>query len=653
MVKSKAQVSESVGFISRIDFGSPGYRRGLLELAFDVFRKEKVKFIVLVTGLVSTPALKPLLTQHKTKEDKLALIHSFAEDLANDIPRLTHEDGKPVKIYIVTSQATTYDSWLGREVAARMHILRPKDIFFRGESSARFVLPRLGRDIWALAPVKAAWRGDYFSTVPERIIRDKQKQSSQKYPDVYVVGGTASAILRPQGEMPRPYISLPALHRIMEVNTSENQIGVTVLEIFKDTAEPFEKNYSFKDMVSPESERSNVIVPDTLPKLQQDILNELKRMGPSTVGLLEDALPPSRETIEKAIVAINASGFKPQIMHNEKAGEYQFDPVWFQSELKYNLPADESVSEDRMLAFSCLHAGSVYTEMKFFANSVPEFMLRHNIDILIGCGDFIQGLKHDLATSGETIDGTNYTDHERLSSKLVNAVITKVFDARFSDGLAKLSQRAKKSSAIIENLINASLIRFYYINGNHDEWVVPLGMSPLAIFHRDLLGGVTSDIYAILTEHGVTVDSNFLKTTIEDHIVKTKIFALPLTGLTVDVSHPHMGRASTSSLRSQEMLRKSQCHICMIGNFHIAIKTAQWDSVLGQRIAMQQGSIVWKTNFEDGKTKLLDVVVAYLRVKSANGRIFMTEAMYYGSGTENPDLSKSDPLEGVLKNLNI
>ena len=608
---------------------------------------------MLVAGLVSTPALKPLLAQHKSKEDKLALIASFAKELAEDIPHLTTEDGKPVKIYIVTSQATTYDSWLGREVASLLHNLRPKDIFFRGEGSARFILPRLSRDLWVLAPVKAAWRGEYFSTVPERLIKDKEKQSSQKFPDVWVVGGTASALLRPRGEMKRPYISLPALHRIMEVNTSENQIGVTVLEIFKDTPEPFPRNYTFKDLVSNENERANVVVSDTLPKLQQDILNELKRMGPVTIGMLEDVLPPMRDTIEKAILAINAGGFKPQVVFDEKGGQYQFDPIWFQKELDYNLPDPESVREDIMLAFSCLHAGSVYTEMKFFSNSVPEFMLRHNINILIGCGDFIQGLKHDLPFSGETIDGTNYTDHERLSAKLVNAVITKVFDARFSEGLRKLTAKAKKSSTIVQNLINDSLLNFFYINGNHDEWVVPLGMNPLAIFHRDLISGVMSDIYALLVENGITVDSDFLRGAVENHIVKTKIFSLPSSGLRVDVSHPHMGRASTSSLRSQEMLRKSGCHICMIGNFHIAIKVEQWDSELGQRVAMQQGSIVWKTNFEDGKTKLLDVVVAYLRVRAANGRIFMTEATYYGTGVENPDLSKSDPLADVLKDLNI
>lgn len=39
--------------MSRIDFGSPGFRQGLLELAADRFRQEDVSFVVLVGGLVA------------------------------------------------------------------------------------------------------------------------------------------------------------------------------------------------------------------------------------------------------------------------------------------------------------------------------------------------------------------------------------------------------------------------------------------------------------------------------------------------------------------------------------------------------------------------------------------------------------------------
>src|SRR3989344_2024851 len=647
MVKSKARVSESVGFISRIDFGSPGYRRGLLELAFDVFRKEKVRFIVIAGGLVSSPNLRPTLTANKKPEEKEALFQEWAHELAEAIPHLTNEDGKPVKIYIITSHALNYDGVIGKEIAIRLHDLRPQDILYQGEGSARFPMPKMGKIISVLVPIKASWRGGYYSTVVQRLIDDKEKQSAQKFPDIYVIGGTASSILRPKGEMKRPHISLPALHNLKEVNTSENQVGIRVLEVFKDSPEPLVRTYSCKDLVSYENERASVLVPDSLPKVQQDILNELKRQGPASIGMLEDALQPSRETIEKAIKAINANGFNPRIIFDETSGKYQFDSEWFARELRYSLPEGDGVGDDRVLAFSCLHAGSVYTEMKFFVNEVPDLILRHNVRTLIDCGDNIQGLKHDLSASGEVIDGTNYTDHERLAANLCAAVITKVFSVRFTAAIGKMNIRAKQSRAVITQAINDSLLLFNYIDGNHDEWVVPLGMSSLAIFRLTLIEEVVSEIYSILIQNKISFEGDFLKDIVEKHIVKSKILSLPSSGLTVDVSHPHMGRASTSSLRSQEMLRKSQCHICMIGNFHTAIAIEQWDSEFGQRVAIQQCSIVWKTGFEEGHTKILDVVVSYLHVKSANGRIFMTEAMYYGSGTENPDLSKSDPLEGI------
>ncbi len=647
---SSSARSENVGFLSRIDFGSLGFRRGLLELAFEVFRQEKVRFVVLAGGLISYPALRPQLP--RSAEEREIAIDDWAKDLAEAIPHLYDERGKPVKIYIVTSPAPNFDSWLGEDIARRLHNLRPDDIFYRGKEGARFPLKKQGKDFWVILPTRGAWRGQYFSTVSERLIDDKQKQSSQRLPDLWVTGCGASSIVRPKGEMKRPYISLPALHRLMEITTSENQIGVRVVEFFTGGSEPMIRTYSFKDFVSNENERAAIALPEGLPKTQVNILQELKVKGPVTIGMLEDALPPARAHIERTIGVINAGGFEPKIVQDEQSGLYQFDPKWFQNELRYSLPPKEDVREDTMVAFSCLHAGSVFTEYKFFVNAIPEFMLRHNVNILVGCGDFIEGLKHDLNLRGEVINGTNYTDHEALAARLVGTVIVKVFKERFTAELGKHSGRAL-SPAALTRILDKALLRFFYIDGNHDEWVVALGVQSLAIFRRDLIDFLMNNISAILHEKGVSAEVDFLRTLIENHVVKTKIFQLPSTGVCVEASHPHMGRATTSSLRTQEMLRKSRCHISQIGNFHIAIAVEQWDSELGQRVGMQHGSIVWKTGFEEGKTKLLDVVVGYLRVKTINQRIFMSEIMYYGSGVENPDLSKVDPLQGLLSELNI
>lgn len=46
-----------IGLVSRIDYGSDGFRQGLLELAAEIFRKENVHFVVLAGGLVSGRAV--------------------------------------------------------------------------------------------------------------------------------------------------------------------------------------------------------------------------------------------------------------------------------------------------------------------------------------------------------------------------------------------------------------------------------------------------------------------------------------------------------------------------------------------------------------------------------------------------------------------
>ena len=47
-----------IGFFSRIDFGSEGFRLGLIKLAVEKFVEEKVNFVVLGGGLVLEKALK-------------------------------------------------------------------------------------------------------------------------------------------------------------------------------------------------------------------------------------------------------------------------------------------------------------------------------------------------------------------------------------------------------------------------------------------------------------------------------------------------------------------------------------------------------------------------------------------------------------------
>ena len=103
---------ETVGLMSRIDYMSPGFRRGLIEAAFQVFEDRNVRFVELHGGLVSAPHIKQYLRQFRGKElteRKAALPEEIAQHLKEALPRLHDERGRLVKIYIVTSPAVNYD----------------------------------------------------------------------------------------------------------------------------------------------------------------------------------------------------------------------------------------------------------------------------------------------------------------------------------------------------------------------------------------------------------------------------------------------------------------------------------------------------------------------------------------------------------------
>ena len=58
------QKGAKIGFFSRIDYGSKGFRRAVLNAGYDEFRKEKVHFLVLAGGLISEKAISREMRMH-------------------------------------------------------------------------------------------------------------------------------------------------------------------------------------------------------------------------------------------------------------------------------------------------------------------------------------------------------------------------------------------------------------------------------------------------------------------------------------------------------------------------------------------------------------------------------------------------------------
>ncbi|OGC38266.1 hypothetical protein A2V54_02140 [candidate division WWE3 bacterium RBG_19FT_COMBO_53_11] len=686
--------SETIGLMSRLDWGSPGFRQGLIELAFQHFEKEGVRFVILAGGLVSYPHLKRqtgniemLLNlweeefggdfaedeevegaedaegetvdakdadddhgednQKPSRKERIAqarqiLFDRWAEEIAETLPKLHNSSGHLVRIYIVTSPAPNYDGWIGREIARRLTAYRP-DIRYWGEESVQLPLKYQNKIVWVLGPEKASWRSKYFSTAVDRLIEDEEKQTSQALPDLWVVGCTASSLQRPKGEKKRPYISVPALHRLKGINTAENQVGIRVVEFFPQ-GHFLARNYNFKDYTA--QERRWIPDPEGTP-MQKSIVAELKSKGAMTIGMLEDALQVSRQEISEALEALNQSGYKPDIYLDEDSQLYDFNSTWLQTELKYPMVAEDTCREDTLLNFGCLHAGSVFTEYEFFVNEVPKIMLRQGSKVLVGCGDLIEGLEHDLDKRGETMAGMNYTNMERLAAWMIGQVILKVFETRFDEALRNFKEKAPGRKQL-RSLVEECLVTFLYREGNHDAWVLKRGVIPLAVFGPSLVSDLANGIAKILKERRLKLPG--LHGIAEAKVRYGEVHQLP-SGMGVTLLHPFMARALTSSLRAQQTLELAKTPVVISANFHVAINVDQWDSDFGQRVAQQVGSIVWKTEFEHGKLKTLDVGVGHVRILSHEGRILMTESAFFSEGTRREEHRNEELLLKFMDSL--
>lgn len=666
--------SEKVVLTSRIDWGSPGFRRGELELALAISRLEEAEFVNLAGGLISYPHLKDQLTsaalddlwaekwgsdytrkRRPARKERIARakdwrLNQWADELARVLPQLKIR-GRYVKIYIVTSPASNYDGKIGAEVARRLAERRP-DIRFWGEESARFRLKRQATVFWTLTPRKASWRSEYFSTAVDRLIKDKERQTSESLPDLWVVGCTASALQRPRGERKRPYASVPALHRLGEVHTAENQVGVTVVEFLPPTNSErafLVRNYSLKDPVAGEFRA----MPSPLPsfELGQRVIAVLREQ-PATLGELEDILRVPRKQIAAEIERLNASTYEPKVVLRANS-EYRFSPDWIRNDLRYGLPPRDGLVEDTLLAFACLHASSPYTEYRFFLEEVPKLILQHRVQTLVGAGDFIQGLEHDLDKRGEVILGLNYTQQEYFAAKLVGEVLLHVFRERFRKALPKPSKSGKPrvNRPGLQKLIEASLVSFLYQEGNHDAWLKRRGVTPLTTFHATLVETLNGGVEKSLMGYDLQPPTS-IREIVRKKVQRGEQHTLP-SGLGLTIYHPHMSRAKTCSLRIQQMLEKSDSPIVIGGNFHVAIATGQWESELGQRLGLQVGTILWMSEHEDKQLKNLDTGVAVARILSYKGRVYMTETLFSNEGVQRETHTNEGFLGDFLKQLNV
>jgi len=481
-----------------------------------------------------------------------------------------------------------------------------------------------------LTPIKAPWRSKYYSTGPVGYVEDKQRQSSQDLPNLWVIGCVGSTFHIPQGEFKRPIIALPVLHRLKEIRSAESEIGGCIVEFTPGMIEPKIITHSLKDLIA--FERAHIPASPEATVRQNAILHRFSK-GPQTIGMLDRALPWKRSTIEQDIRAYQKKELKPAIVKLHTLEKYDIDPRFWEQQLRYANPPREQFQKDPFLAFGCLHAGYPRVQYEWFVNTLPELILEHKIERLIGAGDYVAGTKHNLVARGEVFRGLNNTKQEKLAAEMVLAVLMKVFRVQF--GKIKGQERGNgQSQEKLKDKVERSLLSFNYWQGNHDKWALDESRDPLDTFNMHLVDRLRREVLSFLAaEHIVAAHLPDLDDIISRKIIFAPKHILP-SGLTLSIAHPETGRMTPSGRAQQTMAFLDDGQVVVLANFHVGIALQEWSRQLGQRVTIQAPTIASGTGFEDGKNKRCDVGVYIVNIWSYNGRITSADTFFAGPSRE-------------------
>lgn len=662
--KAKARISAHnvrVGLMSRIDYGSPGYREGLVQTAHRIFAAEDTHWDELLGGLVSGAHLKVRMKQavqdargraqkevaakkakgHKgaklTKvyphEIESKTIDEVVEELAKQIPvRYKKGSEKPVRLYIMTSPV--YDGPYGPEIARRLSLKR-EDIRYWAKPYEHMPLKppphKNFQEIVCIVPSKQhPFRITYDSTPVDREVADYLNAAQKRYADVIVTGCFGSAYLKPMGgESVRPIVSVPNLHRIEDNRASENQIGVSVMEMTTD-GQLFVRTHNLNDLVL--RERESINISQKFGGLQRRILEQFRTHSWRTLGLLDEDLPdvPS-DKIEKALKGIlKAKRIRPPLACDPASDRYFIPRTWIQENLSYPYPwPNEKLEEERLLGFGCMHALCVHTVHQFMVTEVPRLILKHDVTTLVGAGDFIEGREHRLQELGEVVAGATYTDQEQFAAWVVGELMLRVFESRLAKATQELGRKPTTDDVL--SLIRKALLAFVYIPGNHDDWLKKYAVESLMVFRYELLSFLRKGIAKIFAAQTIPTPVN-LDRIVEEKVTRSKEYTLP-SGVDMGLSHLHMARTKTKTIRSQEIIDTNEHRLNMHANFHVALAMQRYEPELGQRVVSQFGTLKTRSGFEDSKGKKVDFGVGYVRLGVQKGRIIMSETAFFGGGT--------------------
>lgn len=678
-----------VGHISRIDYFSPGFRRGILQSICEILAvDEGVHLIALVNlvrkdffaelfalrvaeakGHIHSKRMEAKRLGHRMagildKDIRAAVMDSMVEEsakaLAAMIPKIKKPGSKTVeyvRYYIATSKR--YDGKIGELIAHRLQRLRPNDIRLHHPGSIRTPLKNSDVVHWALGEMKSRIPGQFYSQAIEKIIADKVAETSKPLPDLWTVGSNCVAIYTPDGVRSTAYVGMPGASVPEGVVIGENQIGASIVEQdLKIGSKRLVRFYNLRDAVSREREMITGIKTGSEP-IHKRIVEALKHEGgPLSVGQLADRLDiEDRSTVQKALKFLelkNASERKtwPGLHYDSSSQLWDFHREWVRQKLRYVLPPRAEWVEDNLFFFGCMHAGYTTVDYDFIVKNFPSIMLSRNIQTVVCLGDLIAGLHHNFQCTGEVFSGLNNSDQEEFAAALLSTVFYQVFAKRFDDFMAKNKiMDTHQVSEVIRNAIMTMVI----IPGNHDLWQEQDGATPLKTFVAEFSRLLSIAIIRHLAKHQVPM--------IDIHsILSEKLFSYPDTralhtlpsSLQMSMLHPHMGGSATTSRNAQFMMGALGAQVGALANFHRATVVHRWDQGLGQCVTVQAGTMAIYTRFEVRHMKFQnDFGPITLRALSHEGRILMTEVGYHNEPLLEDAISKHTDIRDLKKKLKL
>lgn len=678
-----------VALISRIDFGSDGFRQALLELAKHHVRVEDAHMIVFSGGLVSYRSIKKKVRAHNARlrdikrelhgleakeesgEDKQprkdqrqsarkieALLEEQAEilekiealgaekladELEKRIPHFENSKGQLVKIYFSASEA--YDGELGIEVSQILARKR-EDIRVYKPNMDEMFIRQTGQTLEIISPAgdRMLMRTSYSSTHADRTAADAENLRQGAPPDVQIIGGHGVNVSRPLGESPQPYFTVPVLHKPEAVRGAENQIGIRFLTLTKNVIDPIMRTYPYNDYVM--NERQNIVAPQNASAAAKKVIEALKKDGSLAFGRLEEATGMTRLQVERVCQTLIRTSSRvrktwPGLVIYQDSHRVDFHHDWIQRVLRYK-PLVGQVVTERMALAGCWHGGSSDTDYEFLEEETSRVILAIGATMFANCGDLIEGLKHGLERKGALLPGLNNNDKmEELVGAMHAAIAMRVFAVRFAEGWKELLKKSGPNPSAKEttDLVAACLIYLVFIAGNHDDWGRLDGQTPLVLMKRVIKERLIEGIERELAKVGATMHN--LSAFVDGRVIEPRLGRLVLpTGLRMSMLHPGMPRAQTTSARLEQALRKERrwgrkgkpgSHIVVIANFHTAAHVETRAGEIGQRVGVQIGTGKHRTGFEDTKMKIVDMGIAHLRVDSIDGRVVMSEVAFYGN----------------------